>query len=181
MQTNRRRRAGPAGSQSRQDPEAAIGLSAPPLTARRRPGRRHAGRCQRPSRPGSHRRTRLDAPRRNAVPRPDRPSVLQLSLGALRMVLPLMQKMLPLLEGNVASAVSNLLAPVSAGTPAGSRASRERSGQAARGASTAQRTAEQNALLKRVSDQVDLVKEAADRTRSDSRRCVRTCTACARK
>lgn len=94
----------------------------------------------------------------------DRPSVFQRSMGALRMALPVMQKMLPLLEGNVATAVSNMLAPSPQGqmldlTPLESALDKMH------GELRELRTGvtEQGTLLKRVGDQVDLVKEAADR------------------
>jgi hypothetical protein len=43
--------------------------------------------------------------------RPERPSALSRAIGAARVVLPVVQKVLPLLEGNVATAAANLLAP----------------------------------------------------------------------
>ena len=43
--------------------------------------------------------------------RSERPSALTRAIGAAKVVLPVVQKMLPLLEGNVASAAANLLAP----------------------------------------------------------------------
>ena len=80
------------------------------------------------------------------------------------MALPVMQKMLPLLEGNVATAVSNMLAPYPQGhvpdlTPLESALDRMH------GELRELRTgiAEQGTVLKRVGDQMDLVKEAADR------------------
>ena len=63
---------------------------------------------------------RLQAPRASAPPtkalaqqkaRSDRPGGLARAVSAAKMVLPVVQKMLPLLEGNVASAAANLLAP----------------------------------------------------------------------
>lgn len=94
----------------------------------------------------------------------DRPSLFQRSLGALRLALPVMQKMLPLLEGNVATAVSNMLAPYPQGhapdfTPL------ENALDKLHAELRELRTGitEQGTLLKRVGDQVDLVKEAADR------------------
>jgi septal ring factor EnvC (AmiA/AmiB activator) len=43
--------------------------------------------------------------------RPDKPSAFSRAINAARVVLPVVQKVLPLLEGNVASAAANLLAP----------------------------------------------------------------------
>ena len=106
----------------------------------------------------------LTQPRRPASAQPGRNSFFQQSLGALRMALPLMQKMLPLLEGNVATVVSNLMAPSPQGhppdlTPLANALTKmhEEIAELRNG------TAEQGALLKRVGDQVDLVKDAADR------------------
>lgn len=44
-------------------------------------------------------------------PRPEKASAFARAIGAARVVLPVVQKMLPLLEGNVASAAANLLTP----------------------------------------------------------------------
>ena len=43
--------------------------------------------------------------------RPEKPSAFSRAIGAARLVLPVVQKVLPLLEGNVATAAANLLAP----------------------------------------------------------------------
>jgi hypothetical protein len=116
----------------------------------------------RPSRPAP--RERALAPPQKSAPRPDRPSVLQLSLGAARMVLPMVQKMLPLLEGNVATAVSNVLAPSGPGKPVDLGPLENAVGKLhAEQVQLRNSLGEQNVLLKRVSDQIDLVKEATDR------------------
>jgi hypothetical protein len=106
----------------------------------------------------------LSQPRKSSSAQAGRPSVFQRSLGALRMALPLMQKMLPLLEGNVATAVSNMMAPFPQGqapdlTPL-ANALTKMHGELA---DLHNGVMEQGAQLKRVSDQVDLVKDAADR------------------
>jgi hypothetical protein len=44
-------------------------------------------------------------------PRPEKPSAFARAVSAARVVLPVVQKVLPLLEGNVAGAAVNLLAP----------------------------------------------------------------------
>lgn len=80
------------------------------------------------------------------------------------MALPLIQKMLPLLEGNVASAVSNVLAPSLHGKPADLGPLENAVGNLHEEQMQLRKSvAEQNNLLKRVSDQVDLVKDATDR------------------
>jgi len=95
-----------------------------------------------------------------------RPSGFQRAMGVMRGVLPVVQKILPLLDGNIASAVSNILGP-SAQSPA-SRGSLVPIENALGQMHTEQlelrdRIAEQNASLQRVADHLELVKEATDR------------------
>lgn len=85
-------------------------------------------------------------------------------MGAMRVVLPVMQKMLPLLEGNVASAVSNLLAPYPQGHAVDLEPLENAVGEMHKEhLDLRNRVAEQNTMLKRVADQIDMVKEATDR------------------
>lgn len=85
-------------------------------------------------------------------------------MGAIRMVLPVVQKALPLLEGNVASAVSNLLAPQFQGPRVDLAPLENAMGKLhEEHLELDNRVAEQNTLLKRAGDQLDLVKEATDR------------------
>jgi CHASE3 domain sensor protein len=80
------------------------------------------------------------------------------------MALPLMQKMLPLLEGNVATVVSNMMAPSPQGhAPDLAPLANALTKMHEEIADLRSGTTEQGALLKRVGDQVDLVKDAADR------------------
>jgi hypothetical protein len=94
------------------------------------------------------------------------PSGFQRALGAVRGVAGVMQKILPLLDGNVAYAVSSLLAPHSQSPgPAANLAPLE---NALLKLHTEQREmrgqiGEQNTSLKRVADQLEMVKEATDR------------------
>ncbi len=46
-------------------------------------------------------------------PHPEKPTALSRAIGIARVVLPVVQKVLPLLEGNVVSAAANLLSPAS--------------------------------------------------------------------
>jgi len=97
--------------------------------------------------------------------RTDQSSGLQRAAAAVRVVLPMVQKVLPLLDGNIASVVSNILlnqskapakanlAPVESALARLHVEQRELRGQ----------VAEQNTSLKRVGDQLELVKEATDR------------------
>jgi hypothetical protein len=87
-------------------------------------------------------------------------------MNALRLTLPLIQRVLPLLDGNVGTAVSNLLnphlqtpppppvdlAPIEDGLAELRTLHRELRNQAV----------EQNSLLKRVQDQLQMVREATD-------------------
>jgi hypothetical protein len=97
----------------------------------------------------------------------ERPSGFQRAMNALRLALPLVQRVLPLLDGNVGTAVSNLLTPLPQAAPppppvdlapiedglAGLRAQhRELRNQ----------VVEQNLSLKRVQDQLQMVREATD-------------------
>jgi hypothetical protein len=100
------------------------------------------------------------------VSRAGQSSGLQRAVGAVRMVLPLVQKVLPLLDGNIASAVSNILtlrpqapprsvdlAPVDKALAKLHFEQHELRSQ----------VAEQSASLSRVADQVKLVRDATNR------------------
>lgn len=121
--------------------------------------------------------------RLNAVPPPGRalantpdvaplelPSGIQRAVSALRAALPFVQRILPLLDGNVGTAVSNVLtphhhppppplpppvnlAPIEDGLAELQTQHRELRDQ----------VGEQNSSLKRVEDQLDMVREATDR------------------
>jgi hypothetical protein len=85
-------------------------------------------------------------------------------MKAIRTVLPILQRALPLLEGNVAYAVANLLAPL----PQGSQASLQPVERALRGVQAeieqlhcSQK--EQSVVLQRLDEQVADLKDAADR------------------
>jgi hypothetical protein len=102
------------------------------------------------------------------APRPistaGRPSGFQRSVGAIRMVIPIVQKVLPLLDGNIASAVANLLMPQHRVEPV-NLAPLENAVVKLHGENVElrNRMVEQNTMLKRVGDQLDLVKEATER------------------
>jgi hypothetical protein len=118
------------------------------------------------------------------VPQPGRPnggataersSGFQRVVGAVRVALPFMQRLLPLLDGNVGAAVSNVLAtspqPPASRLPAVPAAppvnlkpieasiTELRAGQSL----LRNEIAEQNTALKRVDDQLQSVREATDR------------------
>ncbi len=109
------------------------------------------------------------------------PTGVQRTISAIRAALPWVQKILPLLDGNIGSAVSNMLAPhhhpqppAAAGEPdapgrrPGGDSEREHrpadAAQELRGA-----IQEQNASLKRVEDQLEMVREARTAIRWNSR------------
>ncbi len=113
-----------------------------------------------------------DAPGR-ALPGPtagDESSAVQRAISVVRTVIPLVQRLLPLIDGNVATAVSNLLTPrqqPQAPAPApkidlapieDSLAEIQTQHRALRDQVT-----EQNTSLKRVEDQLEMVREATDR------------------
>lgn len=94
----------------------------------------------------------------------DSPSGFVRAMGALRMVLPVVQKVLPLLDGNIASAVANVLLSRPQG-PQVNLAPLENAlekMQAEHGELRSQIEG-QNTGLKRVADQLEMVKEATDR------------------
>jgi hypothetical protein len=120
-----------------------------------------------------------DAPRHAAAPPSTRalanvppqltgkPSGMERALGALRHVLPLVQRVLPLLDGNIGTAVSNILSPHSnAPTPPPVNLTPIHDGLAdlrVQHRALRDQVAEQNSSLKRVGDQLQQVREATDR------------------
>ncbi|HUA99519.1 MAG TPA: hypothetical protein VMA34_14405 [Terracidiphilus sp.] len=107
----------------------------------------------------------IDSP----APQPSpRPSGFQRAVGALRIAVPFMQRLLPLLDGSVAETAPTVLPPYSPSTseraPAevtpfeGSVAELKTQHRQLRDQIT-----EQNTSLKRVEDQLDLVRQATDR------------------
>jgi hypothetical protein len=101
------------------------------------------------------------------VPRPDKPTAFERAVGVARVVLPIMGKLLPLLEGNVVTAASNLM------SNRGSQSVDLEPLQAAIGElHHEQRTqqlslAEQKNALQRIEDEVVTLKEAVDRNSQD--------------
>lgn len=98
------------------------------------------------------------------IPRPESQPRFGRTMHAIRTILPLVQRALPLLEGNVASAVVNLLAPM----PQGARMDLQPLEHALkvlrmeleelRG-----KSGDQSAELKRIGEQLEEVKDVADR------------------
>jgi len=120
-----------------------------------------------------------DAPYVNVPPPPgralmnsaaieDQPSGMQRAMGLLRSAMPLVQRLLPLLDGNVVSALSNLLNPHPQSHPPSPPVDlvpledsiselQLQHGQ------LREQVMEQNSTLKRVEDQLEMVREATDR------------------
>jgi hypothetical protein len=101
---------------------------------------------------------------------PEQPSKLQRAAGLIRHAIPIVQKFLPLLEGNVASVVSNILAPAAPPAPPAESArvdlaplKEEIAGLQTLHKDLRDKVAEQNSSLKRVEDHLGLVREATDR------------------
>ena len=98
----------------------------------------------------------------------DELSGAQRVMNGVRAVMPLVQRLLPLLEGNVLTAISNVLTPRPQAPPpqqtvdlAPFQESLAELQTQHRGLS--EQVMEQNALLKRVEDQLEMVREATDR------------------
>jgi hypothetical protein len=108
-----------------------------------------------------------------ALPGPataDDPSGMQRMVNVVRMAVPVVQRLLPLLDGNIATAVANLLTPRSHPHPApppvkvdlapieGSLAELK-----TQHGNLQEQVIEQNSALKRVEDRLEMVREATDR------------------
>lgn len=95
----------------------------------------------------------------------DPPSSLQRAMGGLRAAWPFVQKILPLLDGQVITAVSNLLAPTRPMQPPVNLAPLQ-DGLVelhSKQMELREQITEQNASLKRVEDRLEQVREATDR------------------
>jgi len=90
---------------------------------------------------------------------------LQRTAAAIRTMVPLAQKLLPLLDGNVASAVANLLAPRAPAGPPVDLQPLETAIRQVRGdlAVMQDKSAQQDTALKRIDDQLETVKESLER------------------
>lgn len=100
----------------------------------------------------------------------DEPSSLQRAVSALRSALPFVQRILPLLDGNIASTVSNLLTPHAHPQAPPPSAKLDlvpiEDGLAelqSQHQNLREQVMEQNNSLKRVEDQLEMVREATDR------------------
>ena len=111
-------------------------------------------------------------PSQRALPAPKEPATgFQRAIGAVRRALPLVQRILPLLDGNIATAVSNILTPPQPHPPAPAPPARVDLTPIQASITELQTThrelrdqvTEQNASLKRVEDQLEMVREATDR------------------
>lgn len=97
------------------------------------------------------------------------PSGGQRALNILKQALPLIQKLLPLIDGNIAMALGNLLAPRPQShaqvdlTPLESQVNRMQAMNQNLHQDLRSHIAEHNTSLKRVEDQLEMVKEASDR------------------
>jgi hypothetical protein len=89
----------------------------------------------------------------------------QRAVGALRLALPFVQRILPLLDGNIATSLSNFLTPQPPPAPPVNLTHVEDSlaELAADQRDLRDQVVEQNSSLKRVEDQLEMVREATDR------------------
>ncbi|MGD0732476.1 MAG: hypothetical protein ABR956_14540 [Terracidiphilus sp.] len=104
----------------------------------------------------------------NSAPASKLPTGVQRALSAVRVTLPFFQRILPLLDGNIGTAVSNILAPHShtpQNPPPVNFAPIEGSlsDLHAQNLNLRNQIAEQNSSLKRIEDQLALVRETSDR------------------
>jgi hypothetical protein len=98
----------------------------------------------------------------------DEPSGAQRAINAFRTVMPFVQRLLPLLEGNVLTAISNVLTPRPQAPPPAPQVDLAPLESSLAELQTEHRglreqVTEQNASLKRVEDQLEMVREATDR------------------
>jgi len=99
---------------------------------------------------------------------PEEPSGVQRAMNAFRAVMPVVQRLLPLLEGNVLTAISNVLTPRPQAPPPAPKVDLAPLESGLTELQTQHRglrdqVIEQNATLKRVEDQLEFVREATDR------------------
>jgi hypothetical protein len=99
---------------------------------------------------------------------PDGPSAIARALGTLRSALPFVQKILPLLDGNFATAIANVLTPHPHAPPPPPPVNLAPIEDGLMELQTQHKelrdqVAEQNSSLKRVEDQLEMVREATDR------------------
>ena len=98
----------------------------------------------------------------------EEPSGVQRAMSAFRAVMPVVQRLLPLLEGNVLTAISNVLTPRPQAPPPPPKVDLAPLENSLTELQTQHRglrdqVIEQNATLKRVEDQLEMVREATDR------------------
>jgi len=106
----------------------------------------------------------------NQQPRTSHPSSLQRAVNLIRTALPLVQRILPLIDGNIATTVSKILSPPPPppAPPAPAKVDLTPIQEGLTQLQTQHRElrdqfVEQNSSLKRVEDQLELVREATDR------------------
>jgi hypothetical protein len=101
------------------------------------------------------------------APSGERRTGLQKAAGALRAALPFVQRILPLLDGNIGTAVSNIMSPYQMAPPAPpvnlEPIEEDLAELKAQHRDLRNRILEQKSALKRVEDQLETVREAADR------------------
>jgi hypothetical protein len=110
---------------------------------------------------------------RSAAPSPtvSKPTVMDRAMHGLRVALPLVQKVLPLLEGQVFTTLSNLLAPHPAALPPTDLSPLETSlaDLKTRHMDLVGQLAQQNAALKRVTERLDQLQETSSRNEQEQK------------
>jgi hypothetical protein len=118
---------------------------------------------------GQHVRAGATPPGRSLTPRADSDpgAGMQWAMSALKQAMPFMQRLLPLIDGNIATAVSNLISsrPAPPPAPRVDLQPIETGLTELQGQQRDLRTQilEHNSSLKRVEDQLEMVREATDR------------------
>ena len=118
--------------------------------------------------------TSVPPPGRAMTNQPDRthasgqPSGLTRAVNLIRMAIPFVQKILPLLDGNIVTTISNILTPPPPPPPPApsvdlSPFEKGLADMQAQHRELREQFVEQNSSLKRVEDQLELVREATDR------------------
>lgn len=146
-------------------PQASAGQSSPSQSS---PSQGSAGQAS--AGQGNFRQLMSALPLGRALPgsqAAERPNGLQRAAGALRTALPFVQRLLPLLDGNLGTAVSNILAPhpQASAAPAANLAPLEDglTDLQTQHQELRSQLAEQNTSLKRVEDRLEMVRQATDR------------------
>jgi len=153
------------GEHHADQPHPRAAVSPLPVEASDHPPPTHGPGDPQPFMPIPPRRALANSPAASGA---EHPSGLQRAVNTLRLALPFVQRVLPLLDGNIATVVSNILSPHPPAPPPAPPVDLEPLEDCLAGLQTQHRDlrnriVEQNSTLKRVEDQLERVREATDR------------------